>query len=74
LLQYAAGMRVVVHTANLVYTDCNNKSQGLWAQDFPLKGPESPQTSAFQQGAPAARPPSFTPRARWPPAGTSRRR
>ncbi len=51
LLQYASGMRVVVHTANYIYADCNNKSQGLYCQDFPLKGPGSPATSAFEKGA-----------------------
>lgn len=35
--EYATGLRVVVHTANLIYVDCNNKSQGLWYQDFPHK-------------------------------------
>ena len=37
MIQYEGGMRVVVHTANLIYVDCNNKSQGLWYQDFPRK-------------------------------------
>ena len=37
LLEYEHGVRVVVHTANLIYVDCNNKGQGLWAQDFPKK-------------------------------------
>ncbi|KAG9454151.1 hypothetical protein H6P81_007055 [Aristolochia fimbriata] len=36
-LVYPHGLRVVVHTANLIYVDWNNKSQGLWMQDFPLK-------------------------------------
>ncbi|XP_068668443.1 tyrosyl-DNA phosphodiesterase 1 [Aristolochia californica] len=36
-LVYPHGIRVVVHTANLIYVDWNNKSQGLWMQDFPLK-------------------------------------
>ena len=37
LLVYAQGIRVVVHTANLIHVDWNNKSQGLWTQDFPWK-------------------------------------
>ncbi|KAL2349519.1 hypothetical protein Fmac_003519 [Flemingia macrophylla] len=37
LLMYPQGVRVIVHTANLIYVDWNNKSQGLWMQDFPWK-------------------------------------
>ncbi|KAL8461355.1 hypothetical protein ACS0TY_032727 [Phlomoides rotata] len=37
LLVYPRGVRVVVHTANLIYVDWNNKTQGLWMQDFPWK-------------------------------------
>ncbi|KAL6840568.1 hypothetical protein ACP4OV_029432 [Aristida adscensionis] len=37
LLVYSQGIRVVVHTANLIHVDWNNKSQGLWMQDFPWK-------------------------------------
>ncbi|XP_022720583.1 tyrosyl-DNA phosphodiesterase 1 isoform X2 [Durio zibethinus] len=37
LLVYPQGVRVIVHTANLIYVDWNNKSQGLWMQDFPWK-------------------------------------
>jgi hypothetical protein len=29
---YAAGLRVIITTANMVYADCNNKTQGLWWQ------------------------------------------
>ncbi|KAL0709534.1 hypothetical protein Bca4012_016512 [Brassica carinata] len=36
-LVYHRGVRVVVHTANLIHVDWNNKSQGLWMQDFPWK-------------------------------------
>ncbi|KAK4485110.1 hypothetical protein RD792_007720 [Penstemon davidsonii] len=36
-LVYPRGVRVIVHTANLIYVDWNNKSQGLWMQDFPWK-------------------------------------
>lgn len=44
LLIYASGIRVIVHTANLIYVDWNNKSQGLWMQDFPWKDQNSPKT------------------------------
>lgn len=38
LLGYAdGGVRVIVHTANLVVGDCNWKTQGVWWQDFPPK-------------------------------------
>ncbi|GJN32535.1 hypothetical protein PR202_gb21049 [Eleusine coracana subsp. coracana] len=37
LLVYPKGIRVVVHTANLIHVDWNNKTQGLWMQDFPWK-------------------------------------
>lgn len=36
-LIYPTGVRIIVHTANLIYIDWNNKSQGLWMQDFPYK-------------------------------------
>ncbi|WCJ20295.1 Tyrosyl-DNA phosphodiesterase 1 [Euphorbia peplus] len=36
-LVYPRGVRIIVHTANLIYVDWNNKSQGLWMQDFPWK-------------------------------------
>ena len=37
ILKYVTGVRVIIHTANLIYVDCNNKTQGIWWQDFPLK-------------------------------------
>ncbi|KAB1201338.1 Tyrosyl-DNA phosphodiesterase 1 [Morella rubra] len=42
LLVYPRGVRIIVHTANLIYVDWNNKSQGLWMQDFPWKDPNFP--------------------------------
>jgi tyrosyl-DNA phosphodiesterase-1 len=33
-LVYPRGVRIIVHTAK-IYVDWNNKSQGLWMQDFP---------------------------------------
>ena len=35
LVRFDRGLRVVVMTANLIYQDCNTKTQGLWYQDFP---------------------------------------
>nr|XP_012568966.1 tyrosyl-DNA phosphodiesterase 1 isoform X1 [Cicer arietinum] len=40
-LVYPRGIRIIVHTANLIYVDWNNKSQGLWMQDFPWKDQNS---------------------------------
>ncbi|EFJ50373.1 hypothetical protein VOLCADRAFT_88920 [Volvox carteri f. nagariensis] len=37
LLAYSTGLRLIIHTANCVYPDCNDKTQGLWVQDFPRK-------------------------------------
>ncbi|KAJ8442278.1 hypothetical protein Cgig2_011201 [Carnegiea gigantea] len=37
LLVYPRGVRVIVHTANLIFVDWNFKTQGLWMQDFPWK-------------------------------------
>ncbi|XP_028767822.1 tyrosyl-DNA phosphodiesterase 1 isoform X2 [Neltuma alba] len=42
ILVYPQGVRVIVHTANLIYVDWNNKSQGLWMQDFPWKDQNNP--------------------------------
>ncbi|KAJ4703195.1 Tyrosyl-DNA phosphodiesterase 1 [Melia azedarach] len=42
LLVYPWGVRIIVHTANLIYVDWNNKSQGLWMQDFPWKDQNNP--------------------------------
>ncbi|KAJ7946245.1 Tyrosyl-DNA phosphodiesterase 1 [Quillaja saponaria] len=42
LLVYPRGVRVIIHTANLIYVDWNNKSQGLWMQDFPWKDQNGP--------------------------------
>ncbi|XP_052182395.1 tyrosyl-DNA phosphodiesterase 1 isoform X2 [Diospyros lotus] len=41
ILVYPRGVRIIVHTANLIYVDWNNKSQGLWMQDFPWKDQNS---------------------------------
>lgn len=43
----------MVHTANLIHVDWNNKSQGLWMQDFPWKdddddGKDAPKSCGFE--------------------------
>jgi tyrosyl-DNA phosphodiesterase-1 len=44
------GLRVIIHSANLMYYQCNNKTQGLFYQDFPLKSNQScPDTTPFQE-------------------------
>ncbi|XP_039119814.1 tyrosyl-DNA phosphodiesterase 1 isoform X2 [Dioscorea cayenensis subsp. rotundata] len=48
LLIYPKGLRVVVHTANLIFVDWNNKTQGLWMQDFPWKDQNSGTGSPFE--------------------------
>ncbi|XP_050215287.1 tyrosyl-DNA phosphodiesterase 1 isoform X1 [Mercurialis annua] len=40
-LIYPRGVRIIIHTANLIFVDWNNKSQGLWMQDFPWKDEKS---------------------------------
>ncbi|XP_076922636.1 tyrosyl-DNA phosphodiesterase 1-like [Bidens hawaiensis] len=47
-LVYPQGVRIIVHTANLIYVDWNNKSQGLWMQDFPWKTDGSDKGSGFE--------------------------
>ena len=37
IAEYDGGVRVVVHTANLLLGDCTYKTQGAWVQDFPAK-------------------------------------
>ena len=44
------GVRVLVHTANLLFGDCNSKTQGLWWQDFPPKQQQQQQQqSGFER-------------------------
>ncbi|KAJ6706885.1 TYROSYL-DNA PHOSPHODIESTERASE 1 [Salix viminalis] len=47
-LVYPQGVRVIVHTANLIFVDWNNKSQGLWMQDFPWKEEEPGKGCGFE--------------------------
>ena len=51
LIHCAAGVRVIVHTANLIYSDCNNKTQGIWWQDFPPKARTGPGIACIQLAA-----------------------
>jgi hypothetical protein len=30
IIEYETGVRVIIHTANLLYIDNNNKTQGIW--------------------------------------------
>jgi len=53
ILVYESSIRVCIHTANLIHTDWNHKTQGAWFQDFPRKqvsGPDhqSASSSAFE--------------------------
>lgn len=48
LLFAEKGIRVIIHTANLLFHDCSRMTQGVWSQDFPLKGAESPPASQFE--------------------------
>ena len=43
------GVRVAIHTANIISCDINNKSQGIWMQDFPIKTAGAPATSDFEE-------------------------
>ncbi|GMH40675.1 hypothetical protein BSKO_08579 [Bryopsis sp. KO-2023] len=47
IIGFETGVRVVVHTANLIYADCNSKTQGVWWQDFPKKKPDGRENSEF---------------------------
>lgn len=40
------GVRVIVHTANMLFGDCNSKTQGLWWQDFPPKEQQQQQQAS----------------------------
>ena len=37
LVGFEDSLRVAIHTANIVSCDINNKTQGIWMQDFPVK-------------------------------------
>ena len=53
-LQYDRGIRIIIHTANLVYCDFNNKSQSVFVQDFPRR-----EAASDGQGAVSALPNDF---------------
>ncbi len=55
---YEGGVRVVVHTANYIFADCNSKTQGLWWQDFPPRARASASSGAGSAPSPAAQPSS----------------
>ncbi|KAG2424634.1 hypothetical protein HXX76_014359 [Chlamydomonas incerta] len=58
------GLRLVVHTANAIYADCNDKSQGVWVQDFPLKSAAAARAAAATAAAGGA---AATPATSLPP-------
>lgn len=49
LLVYAAGIRVVVCTANFVESDWELKTEAIWAQDFPRKTDMNAAESSFER-------------------------
>ncbi|GIL60588.1 hypothetical protein Vafri_15126 [Volvox africanus] len=51
LVTYPDGLRLIIHTANCVQPDCNDKTQALWVQDFPRKAASVtlPATSMFER-------------------------
>ncbi|GBF96301.1 hypothetical protein Rsub_09096 [Raphidocelis subcapitata] len=49
LLLYDLGLRVVVHTANILFGDIRRKTQGAYSQDFPPKDAHSPPSSPFEE-------------------------
>ena len=42
-------LRVAIGTFNLISCDINNKTQGIWSQDFPIKTAGAPATSDFEE-------------------------
>jgi tyrosyl-DNA phosphodiesterase 1 len=47
VIVYATHVRVVICTANFIAIDWNNKTQGVWTQDFPLaQAAASPSSSS----------------------------
>ncbi|PSC72067.1 tyrosyl-DNA phosphodiesterase 1 [Micractinium conductrix] len=49
LIEYAAGLRVVISSGNLECSQFATATQALFTQDFPLKDKESPPSSPFQE-------------------------
>ncbi|KAJ8901520.1 hypothetical protein NDN08_007364 [Rhodosorus marinus] len=47
LFFYEQGLRVIVHTANMVASDWKTKTQGMYVRDFPLISSESSIDSEF---------------------------
>ena len=54
LLGFADGLRVVVHTANMIYVDMHDKTNSVYVQDFPRKRAATAADAAA--AAPAASP------------------
>lgn len=48
VLFYPTGIRIVICTANFIPSDWENKTQGIWVKDFPLKTATAPTTSVFE--------------------------
>lgn len=49
IVAYATHVRVCIHTANYLYVDWANKTEGVWMQDFPLKAAGARNSSAFEE-------------------------
>lgn len=48
VIEYDTFLRVVVSTANLLAVDYNQKTQGLWVQDFPKKSVEKEEVKSVK--------------------------
>ncbi|MEW5312335.1 MAG: hypothetical protein WDW38_003976 [Sanguina aurantia] len=51
ILSHAGGLRVIIHTANLIHNDNTTKSQSLWHQDFPPKPAAAAAAAAAREPA-----------------------
>jgi len=51
VIGYPTGIRVCISTANLIKIDYNDKTNGVWVQDFPWKKDVggAPETSVFEE-------------------------
>ncbi|CAH0366895.1 unnamed protein product [Pelagomonas calceolata] len=49
LIGFDDSLRVAIHTANIISCDINNKTQGIWMQNFPIKKAGAPATSDFEE-------------------------
>jgi tyrosyl-DNA phosphodiesterase-1 len=55
VVQYPGFLRIAISTANLYATDYERKTQGVWFQDFPLKGSEVTKVENALDAASAAK-------------------